>query len=191
MLVHIDSAQVRAAGFNNSNNRPRSIEVNMKRDMNHPMSIWAAQNLGPSLIAYVQDSSIAIPLWAPTGGIPWIANPSNKRTIASSLTNPELPLGQWNTGEYLLRGADSGVFTLNGQTRMRIYDFRASTTSTGHAAAAKQSCEHVMSSRPRGTTDSSVAAPNYALAGTANVLSYPRRRPTWPRPPTTSSPTAR
>lgn len=137
MLVHIDSAQVRAAGFNNSNNRPRSIEVNMKRDMNHPMSIWAAQNLGPSMIAYVQDSTIAIPLWASTGGIPWVVNPSNKRTVASSLTNPELPLGQWNTGEYLLRGADSGVFTLNGQTRMRIYDFRASTTSAGHAAAGK------------------------------------------------------
>jgi hypothetical protein len=137
MLVHIDSAQVRSAGYNNSNNRPRSIEVNMKRDQNHPMSIWAASNLGPSMVAYVQDSSIAIPLWAPTGGIRWVINPANKRTLASSLTNPELPLGQWNTGVYELRGADSGAFTLNGQTRLRIYDFRASTTSTGHNAAAK------------------------------------------------------
>jgi hypothetical protein len=137
MLVHIDSAQVRAPAFNNSNNRPRSIEVNMKRDMNHPMSIWAASSLGPSLVAYVQDSSIAIPLWVPTGGIPWVVNPSNKRTVASSLANPELPIGQWNTGLYELRGADSGIFTLNGQMRMRIYDFRASTTSAGHAAAPK------------------------------------------------------
>jgi hypothetical protein len=139
MLVHIDSAQVRGAGYNNSNNRPRSIEVNMKRDQNHPMSIWAASNLGPSMVAYVQDSSISIPLWAPTGGTRWVINPANKRTLASSLTNPELPLGQWNTGVYELRGADSGAFTLNGQTRLRIYDFRASTTSTGHNAAAKYS----------------------------------------------------
>jgi hypothetical protein len=137
MLIHIDSAQVRAPGFNNSNNRPRSIEVNMKRDMNHPMSIWAASSLGPSLAAYVQDTNISSPLWVPTGGIRWVANPSNKRTIASSLTNPELPLGQWNTGLYEMRGSDSGAFTLNGQMRMRIYDFRASTTATGHAAAAK------------------------------------------------------
>jgi hypothetical protein len=128
---------VRAGGFNSSNNRPRSIEVNMKRDMNHPMSIWAASSLGPSLVAYVQDTSIAIPLWVPTGGIRWVVNPSNKRTVASSLTNPELPLGQWNNGLYELRGADSGAFTLNGQTRMRIYDFRASTTAAGHATAAK------------------------------------------------------
>jgi hypothetical protein len=137
MLVHIDSAQVRAAGFNNSNNRPRSIEVNMKRDLNDPMSIWAAQNLGPAISAYVQDSSIAIPLYVPTGGTRWTANPSGNRTIRSSLTNPELALGQWNTGLYELRGSDSGTFTLNGQMRMKIYDFRASTTSSGAASAPK------------------------------------------------------
>jgi hypothetical protein len=144
MLVHIDSAQVRAPGFNNSNNRPRSIEVNMKRDLNHPMSLWAAQNLGPTITSYVQDSSISIPLYVPSGGIPWIANPSNKRTIASSLANPELPLGQWNQGEYLLRGADSGVFTLNGQVRTRGYDFRNSATSAGAATAPKYSRGNVV-----------------------------------------------
>ncbi len=137
MLVHIDSAQVRAPGFSNSNNRPRSIEVNMKRDLNDPMSLWAASNLGPTIATNVQDSSIAIPLYVPTGGIRWIANPSNKRTIRSSLTNPELALGQWNQGEYLLRGADSGVFTLNGQVRTRGYDFRASAVSTGADTAKK------------------------------------------------------
>lgn len=137
MLVHIDSAQVRGAGFNNSNNRPRSIEVNMKRDQNHPMSIWAASALGPSMVAYVQDTTISIPLWVPTGGTRWVVNPSNKRTVASSLTNSELPLGQWNTGIYELRGADSGTFTLNGQMRMKIYDFRAATVSTSHNTAAR------------------------------------------------------
>jgi hypothetical protein len=137
MLVHIDSAQVRAPGFNNSNNRPRSIEVNMKRDLNDPMSLWAAANLGPTITANVADSSIAIPLYVATGGVRWTANPSNKRTIRSSFTNPELALGQWNQGEYLLRGADSGVFTLNGQLRTRGYDFRNSTTSVGAASAPK------------------------------------------------------
>ena len=137
MLVHIDSAQVRAPGFNNSNNRPRSIEVNMKRDANDPMSLWAASNLGPTISTNVIDSSIAIPLYADTGRIRWTANPSNKRTIRSSLPNPERALGQWNQGEYLLRGADSGVFTLNGQVRTRGYDFRASATSQGSASAPK------------------------------------------------------
>jgi hypothetical protein len=144
MLVHIDSAQVRASGFNNSNNRPRSIEVNMKRDQNHPMSLWAAQNLGPTITSWVQDSSISIPLYVPTGGVRWTANPSGNRTIASSLTNPELPLGQWNQGEYLLRGADSGVFTLNGQVRTRGYDFRNSATAAGAASAPKYSRGNVV-----------------------------------------------
>ncbi|MCD6023894.1 MAG: Cytochrome c [Fibrobacteria bacterium] len=190
MLVHIDSAQVRAAGFNNSNNRPRSIEVNMKRDQNHPMSLWAAQNLGPTITSYVQDSSIAIPLYVPTGGIAWVANPSNKRTIASSLSNPELPLGQWNQGEYLLRGADSGVFTLNGQVRTRGYDFRNAATSAAAASAPKYSRGNVVLQSEGATIyyrnfeiqelDSITGLPLHATTSVlARMARSPERRASW------------
>jgi hypothetical protein len=133
LLVHIDSAQVRSSGFSNTNNRPRSIEVNMRRDNNYPWSLWSAQNLGP----YITTRVTSIPgnnlegQYNPAG-TPWTNDPwtTMGRVLSGSLqANPELPLGQWNQGEALLRGADSGVFTLNGQVRTRGYAFETRETA--------------------------------------------------------------
>jgi hypothetical protein len=120
---------VRSGSFATSNNRPRSIEVNMKRNAEHPWSLWSASSLGP----YISTTVLAIPAsnaqgrYSPTG-VAWTTDPwgaGDNRVLTGDLqTNPERPLGQWNLGEAHMRGADSGTFILNGQVRTRGWNFQ-------------------------------------------------------------------
>lgn len=124
LLVHIDSVAMLTY---TSGNRPRSIEVNMRRDTQYPFSLWSGQNFGP----YITTKVTAVPATNTEGqynpaGVVWTNDPwmSMGRVISGSLqTNPELPIGQWNTGEADLYG-DSGTFIINGQIRTKGWDFQ-------------------------------------------------------------------
>ncbi len=124
ILVHIDSVAMLTY---TSGNRPRSIEVNMRRDTQYPFSLWSAQNFGP----YITTKVTSIPGTNLEGqynpaGVVWTNDPwmSMGRVISGSLqANPEVPIGQWNTGEVQLYG-DSGTFIINGQIRTKGWDFQ-------------------------------------------------------------------
>ena len=125
LLIHLDSAAV-FSGSVTTANRPRSIEINMRRDTNYPWSLWSAQNLGPYItttVSAIPGANIEGSYLA--GGIVWTNDPwtTMGRVIAGAGTNPELPLGQWNQGEANLFG-DSGVMILNGQVRTRGRNFQ-------------------------------------------------------------------
>lgn len=132
LLIHLDSAAI-AGGFRTAG-RPRSIEVNCRRDNNFPWSLWSAANLGP----YITTTVTSVPAATVAGqynpgGVPWTDDPyasGNTRVITGDLQpNPELPLGQWNRGEAYVYGADSGVFILNGQVRTRGRNFQLRANS--------------------------------------------------------------
>ncbi len=128
LLIHLDSAQAFSPTWNFSNNRPRSCEVNMRRDTNFPWSLWSASALGPYITTTVNTIPAAgVAGRYQAGGTVWTDDPwgtGNTRVITGDLqANPELALGQWNRGEARLFG-DSGVFILNGQTRTSGWNFQ-------------------------------------------------------------------
>lgn len=126
LLIHLDSAAIFSGAYT-SGGRPRSIEVNCRRDNNYPWSLWSANRLGP----YITSTVTSIPAAGVQGqykpaGIAWTNNPwgDNNRIVSGDLqANPESAIGQWNRGEAHLFG-DSGVFILNGQVRTRGWNFR-------------------------------------------------------------------
>jgi hypothetical protein len=136
LLINLDSAQVRSSGFGTSANRPRSIEVNCRRDNGYPWSLWSASSHGP----YISTTVTSVPATNAQGqynvaGVAWTNDPwssgDNNRVITGSLqTNPEYPLGQWNQGQAWMRGADSGTFILNGQIRTRGWNFQNRVNSS-------------------------------------------------------------
>jgi hypothetical protein len=136
LMIHLDSAAI-ASGFKSAG-RPRSIEVNCRRDGNFPWSLWSAGSLGP----YISTKVTAIPAAAKPGqynpaGVDWTTNPygGDNRVLSGDLqANPELPLGQWNHGEAHVYGADSGVFLLNGQVRTRGWNFRLGASGSNPAS---------------------------------------------------------
>lgn len=141
LLIHLDSAAI-ASGFKTAG-RPRSIEVNCRRDTDFPWSLWSASNLGP----YITTKVTAVPATGKAGqynpaGVEWTDDPygtANSRVVTGDFQpNPELPLGQWNHGEANVYGADSGVFTLNGQVRTRGRNFRLG--ASGSSAASRVPC---------------------------------------------------
>ncbi|MEO6097544.1 MAG: family 16 glycoside hydrolase [Fibrobacteria bacterium] len=140
LLIHLDSAAI-FSGFKSAG-RPRSIEVNCRRDTDFPWSLWSANGLGP----FITTKVTAVPGSGKAGqynpaGVEWTDNPygtSNSRVITGDFQrNPELPLGQWNHGEAHLYG-DSGVFTLNGQVRTWGRNF--SLGSSGSSPASRVAC---------------------------------------------------
>jgi hypothetical protein len=141
LLIHLDSAAI-ANGFKSAG-RPRSIEVNCRRDKDFPWSLWSAANLGP----YVTTTVTAVPEAGTAGrynanGVAWTNDPyasGDTRVITGDFQpNPELPLGQWNRGEAYLYGGDSGVFILNGQVRTRGRNFQ--TRANAGSATPKVPC---------------------------------------------------
>ncbi len=127
LLIHLDSAAIFSKAFT-TGGRPRSIEVNCRRDTNFPWSLWSADKLGP----YITTTVTAIPAAGVPGqynpaGVAWTDDPwgsGNTRVLTGDFqANPELPVGQWNRGEAYLYG-DSGTFVLNGQIRTRGHNFQ-------------------------------------------------------------------
>ena len=140
LLVHIDSVAMLTYM---SGNRPRSIEINCRRDTNYPWSLWSGQNFGP----YITTTVNAIPNGNTdghyqAGGTVWTNDPwqSQRRVISGDLQpNPELPTGQWNTGEAYLYG-DSGTFILNGQVRTKGWNFKLRGSANDSATANRKPC---------------------------------------------------
>lgn len=140
LIIHIDSAAM-SSGFKSAN-RPRSIEVNCRRDGDFPWSLWSAAKLGP----YISTKVTAIPAAGIQGqynpaGVGWTDDPfgtGNSRVVSGDLqTNPELPLGEWNHGEADVYG-DSGIFVLNGQVRTRGWNFRLG--ASGSSPSSRVPC---------------------------------------------------
>ncbi len=110
-------------------NRPASIEINMRHDC--PGSIWLARGLGPFASTYI-DKSARRPRYLPRdrGGVAHDATPFGDpiRTIRAHYPDNKIPTrqyGEWNTFEAIVRGADSVEIILNGHTVNRLHRIRA------------------------------------------------------------------
>jgi hypothetical protein len=105
-------------------NRPRSIEINMKADC--PGSIWLASNLGPFGSTFVAKGTRNY-LPEEEGGVAHLASPFGDRTIFSRYPGGTVntrPRGEWNTLEAIVRGSDSLEIVLNGHTVNRLLAIR-------------------------------------------------------------------
>ncbi|MCU0779505.1 MAG: DUF1080 domain-containing protein [Akkermansiaceae bacterium] len=105
-------------------NRPRSIEINMKADS--PGSIWLAGNLGPFGSTFVAKGTRNY-LPEEDGGVAHDATPFGDRTVFCRYPGGTVntrPHGEWNTLEAIVRGADSVEIILNGHTVNRLYRIR-------------------------------------------------------------------
>ena len=100
-----------------TDNRPRSIEVNCRRNSNYPWSLWAGKGFGPYITSTVKQGTDQY-LPKDKGGVEFTFDitDDNNRVVRSTFPNTELPAGQWNHGEAHVYG-DSGMFYLNGQIR--------------------------------------------------------------------------
>lgn len=119
LMTHVDleSTAVR-------DNRPLSIEINMKEDA--PGSIWLASELGPFGSTFIEEGTKRY-LPEDQGGQPHDATPFGDRTIHARYLNDQLPTnpdGEWNTMEAIVRGAESLEIIVNGQVVNRLYDIR-------------------------------------------------------------------
>lgn len=112
LMILVDNA---SAPTSTAKLRPRSIEVNCRRDSNYPWTLWASQDLGPWMQTTVKIGTSNY-LSRPEGGVDYTVSPTGNRTLSTDYPNPELPAGQWNLGEAEVLG-DSGVFRLNGRLR--------------------------------------------------------------------------
>ncbi|MCG8510347.1 MAG: DUF1080 domain-containing protein [Rhodospirillales bacterium] len=105
-------------------NRPRSVEINMKADA--PGSIWLASGLGPFASTYVEkDTRRYLP--KKDGGIAHNATPFGDRTILARYPDNKMntnDYGEWNTLEAIVRGSESVEIILNGETVNHITNLR-------------------------------------------------------------------
>ena len=104
--------------------RPRSIEINFRRDGNFPGTLWAAQGYGPYISTTVKSGSQAY-LPRAQGGVDWICEPwdPDKRVVQSTLPVGENPPGEWNRLEARVYG-DSALILLNGNPRTSGWHFQ-------------------------------------------------------------------
>lgn len=121
LMVLMDNA---AAKVVRVGTRPRSIEVNCRRDGGYPWSLWAAgSGYGPYMATTVR-SGTNLYLPKSEGGVEHVVAPTGEpaRVLGSTYPNPEKPPGEWNHGEAWVYG-DSGVFLLNGKIRTSAWNF--------------------------------------------------------------------
>ncbi len=111
-------------------NRPRSIEINMRSES--PASIWMASGVGPFGSSFVRaGSSNYLP--QNEGGIPHLVDPFRGRTLYCNYPDGKVnanPYGEWNTLEAIVHGAESVEIIHNGKVVMRVYDIRQADTET-------------------------------------------------------------
>jgi hypothetical protein len=133
LMSHVDleSKQVK-------DNRPRSIEINMKADA--PGSFWMASKLGPFGSSFVEKGTDTF-LAKDKGGVPRIANPFGKRTIFARYPGDgpnSKPRGEWNTLEAIVRGSESVEIIHNGQLVNRVTNLLAADISKKKATDQPQ-----------------------------------------------------
>ncbi|MDG1357417.1 MAG: DUF1080 domain-containing protein [Akkermansiaceae bacterium] len=129
LMSHVDLNSKRI-----KDNRPRSVEINMKADA--PGSIWLASKLGPFASSFV-DKKITGRRGTKTylpkdqGGVAHDASPFSNRTVLANYpgkkpnSNPNSNAhGEWNTLEAIVRGADSVEIIHNGHTVNLITNLR-------------------------------------------------------------------
>ena len=120
LMSHVDLNSKRI-----KDNRPRSVEINMKADA--PGSIWLASKLGPFASSFVdKDGKTYLP--QVQGGKAHDASPFRKRTIFAHYPEEKKPNskphGDWNTLEAIVHGADSVEIIHNGHTVNLITNLR-------------------------------------------------------------------
>jgi hypothetical protein len=103
--------------------RPRSIEINCRRDNGYPWSLWSALDQGPAMTTTVKPGTVQYQAQS-DGGVAYTLDSTGNRTLESIYPNPELPVGQWNHGSGSVFG-DSGVFYLNGKLRTSSWRWMA------------------------------------------------------------------
>ncbi|GEM_PF-1249363 len=122
--------------------RPRSIEINMRRAESSPWTLWSANGQGPYLTSTVKPGT---QLFLPKdqGGEEWTNNPwgGDKRVLYSSFANPEKPMGEWNHGEAYVYGDSLGRFFLNGALRTEAWNFRVRKDSIDANPANRIPCD--------------------------------------------------
>jgi hypothetical protein len=105
-------------------NRPRSVEINMKADA--PGSIWLAAGLGPFASTFLEEGTRRF-LPREEGGVPHDATPFGDRTIFARYPDDKMntrPYGEWNTLEAIVHGSESVEVLLNGHAVNRITNLR-------------------------------------------------------------------
>lgn len=105
-------------------NRPRSIEINMKHDC--PGAVFLASGLGPFASAFVKEGTRTY-LPEKDGGIEHHGTPFGDRVISARYPDGEMntrPYGEWNTLEAIVRGSESVEIILNGVVVNRLTDIR-------------------------------------------------------------------
>ena len=111
LMTHVDLASKCV-----KDNRPRSIEINMKQDC--PGSIWLANGLGPFASTFIKKGTKEY-LPADKGGVAHDASPFGDRTIFARYPDGKpnsRAHGEWNTLEAIVRGAESVEVIHNGHT---------------------------------------------------------------------------
>lgn len=125
MMTHIDleSKVVK-------DNRPRSIEINMRYDT--PGSLWMASGLGPFGSSFVKEGTSNY-LPEKDGGVAHLADPFKDRTLYCNYPDGKVnthPDGEWNTLEAIVLGAESVEIIHNGLVVARVQDIRHADTET-------------------------------------------------------------
>jgi hypothetical protein len=119
LMTHVDLASTVV-----KDNRPRSVEINMRHDA--PGSLWMAKGLGPFASTFV-DPGTQTYLPESAGGTRVPVSPYGQRTVLARYLNGQLPTkpaGEWNTMEAIVRGAESVTILVNGQEVARLHDIR-------------------------------------------------------------------
>ena len=120
LMTHVDLASKCV-----KDNRPQSIEINMKQDS--PGSIWLASKLGPFGSTFIKKGTKHY-LPEDLGGIAHDASPFSNRTILAHYPDAKPnshPHGEWNTLEAIVRGGESVEIIYNGHTVNYVTKLRA------------------------------------------------------------------
>ncbi len=107
-----------------TDNRPRSIEINML--YSSPGSFWLASELGPFGSTFIEKAARRY-LPENAGGVLHHATPFGDRTIYARYPDDKIntnPYGEWNTLEAIVHGSDSVEIILNGHVVNRLTNLR-------------------------------------------------------------------
>lgn len=108
-------------------NRPRSIEINMKQDC--PGAVFLGSGLGPFASSFIKEGGKKDRVYLPEsdGGIAHDATPFGDRVVFARYPEGKMntrAYGEWNTLEAIVRGSESVEIILNGVVVNRLTNIR-------------------------------------------------------------------